>query len=73
MDADALDFGGVLGVGIEGVLCLPPLVAVAPIVAKFREVALILRRRSEQLLRVPLTTLDRRALQARLQEIGQEV
>jgi arsenate reductase len=41
--------------------------------AKFHEVALILRRRIEQFLRVPLATLDRRTLQARLQEIGQEV
>ena len=39
--------------------------------AKFYEVALILRRRIEQFLRLPLATLDRRALQARLQEIGQ--
>src|SRR4029434_11284140 len=41
--------------------------------AKFREVALILRRRIEQFLSLPLATLDRRTLQARLQEIGQEV
>ena len=40
--------------------------------AKFREVALILRRRIEQFLRVPLATLDRRTMQAKLQEIGQE-
>jgi arsenate reductase len=40
--------------------------------AKFREVALILRRRMEQLLRVPLATLDRRAMQAALTHIGQE-
>ena len=41
--------------------------------AKFREVALILCRRIEQFLRLPLATLDRRTLQARLQEIGQEI
>jgi arsenate reductase len=40
--------------------------------AKFREVALILRRRIEQFLRLPLATLDRRTMQAKLQEIGQE-
>ena len=40
--------------------------------AKFREVALILRRRIEQFLRVPLGTLDRRAIQAALRNIGQE-
>ena len=39
---------------------------------KFREVALILRRRIEQFLRLPLSTLDRRTMQAKLQEIGQE-
>jgi arsenate reductase len=40
--------------------------------AKFREVALILRQRIEQFLSLPLATLDRRTMQARLQEIGQE-
>jgi arsenate reductase len=39
---------------------------------KFREVALILRRRIEQFLRVPLATLDRRTMQAALTHIGQE-
>ena len=38
---------------------------------KFREVALILRRRIAQFLRLPLTTLDRMTIQAKLQEIGQ--
>jgi arsenate reductase len=40
--------------------------------AKFREVALILRRRIAQFLRVPLATLDRRAMQAALTSLGQE-
>jgi arsenate reductase len=40
--------------------------------AKFREVALILRRRIEQFLSLPLATLDRRTMQAKLQEIRQE-
>jgi len=40
---------------------------------KFREVALILRRRIEQFLSLPLATLDRRTMQAKLQEIGQQV
>ena len=39
---------------------------------KFREVALILRRRIEQFLCLPLATLDRRTIQAKLQEIGQQ-
>jgi arsenate reductase len=39
---------------------------------KFREVALLLRRRIELLLRLPLTQLDTMTLQARLQDIGQE-
>jgi arsenate reductase len=39
---------------------------------KFREVALILRRRIEQFLCLPLATLDRRTMQAKLQEIGQQ-
>jgi arsenate reductase (thioredoxin) len=39
---------------------------------KFREVALILRRRIEQFLRMPLATLDRRMMQAALTHIGQE-
>ena len=38
---------------------------------KFREVALILHRRIEQFLNLPLATLDRRTMQAKLQEIGQ--
>jgi arsenate reductase len=38
---------------------------------KFREVALILRQRIVRFLRVPLATLDRRSIQAALQEIGQ--
>jgi arsenate reductase len=38
---------------------------------KFREVALILRQRIERFLSVPLATLDRRMMQAKLQEIGQ--
>ena len=40
--------------------------------AKFREVALVLRRRIEQFLCLPLATLDRRTMQAKLQEIGQQ-
>ena len=40
--------------------------------AKFREVALILRRRIALLLRVPLATLDAMTIQTKLQEIGQE-
>jgi arsenate reductase len=39
---------------------------------KFREVALILRRRIEQFLRMPLATLDRRMMQVALTHIGQE-
>jgi arsenate reductase (thioredoxin) len=39
---------------------------------KFRDVALSLRRRIEQFLRLPLATLDRMTMQARLKEIGQE-
>jgi arsenate reductase len=39
--------------------------------AKFREVALILRRRIALLLRVPLATLDAMTIQTKLQEIGQ--
>jgi arsenate reductase len=39
---------------------------------KFRDVALILRRRTEQFLSLPLATLDRMTMQAKLQEIGQE-
>jgi arsenate reductase len=38
---------------------------------KFRDVALILLRRIEQFLRLPLATLDRMTMQAKLQEIGQ--
>src|SRR5215475_7015174 len=38
---------------------------------KFREVALILRQRIEHFLSLPLATLDRRTIQARLQVIGQ--
>jgi len=38
---------------------------------KFRDVALILRRRIEQFLRLPLATLDRMTMQAKLKEIGQ--
>jgi arsenate reductase len=38
---------------------------------KFHEVALILRRRIEHLLRLPLATLDRTTMQAKLKEIGQ--
>ena len=40
--------------------------------AKFREVALILRRRIALLLRLPLATLDAMTMQAKLKEIGQE-
>ena len=40
--------------------------------AKFREVALILRQRIEQFLSLPLATLDRRTVRAKLQEIGQQ-
>jgi arsenate reductase len=39
--------------------------------AKFREVALILRRRIALVLRVPLATLDAMTIQTKLQEIGQ--
>ena len=39
---------------------------------KFHEVALILRRRIEQFLCLPLVTLDRRTIQVKLQEIGQQ-
>jgi arsenate reductase len=39
--------------------------------AKFREVALILRRRIALLLRVPLATLDAMTRQTKLKEIGQ--
>jgi arsenate reductase len=38
---------------------------------KFHEVALILRQRIERLLRLPLATLDRMTMQAKLKEIGQ--
>jgi arsenate reductase len=38
---------------------------------KFHEVALRLRERIEQFLRLPLATLDRRTMQTKLQEIGQ--
>jgi arsenate reductase len=38
---------------------------------KFHEVALILRQRIEHLLRLPLATLDRMTVQAKLKEIGQ--
>ena len=38
---------------------------------KFREVALMLRRHIEQFLRLPLATLDRMTMLAKLQEIGQ--
>ena len=38
---------------------------------KFRDVALILRRRIEQFLSLPLATLDRMTMQAKLKEIGQ--
>jgi arsenate reductase len=38
---------------------------------KFRDVALILRRRIEQCLRLPLATLDRMTMQAALTNIGQ--
>jgi arsenate reductase len=38
---------------------------------KFREVALILRQRIERFLSLPFATLDRRTMQAKLQEIGQ--
>jgi arsenate reductase len=40
---------------------------------KFREVALILRQRIERFLSVPLVTIDKRAMQAKLKEIGQRV
>ena len=40
--------------------------------AKFREVALMLRQRFERLLSLPLATLDRMTVQAKLKEIGQE-
>ena len=39
---------------------------------KFREVALLLRQRIEQFLRLPLATRDRKTLQTRLHAIGQE-
>jgi arsenate reductase len=39
---------------------------------KFRDVALVLRRRIEQFLRLPLATLDRMTMQAALKDIGQE-
>ena len=39
---------------------------------KFRDVALTLRRRIEQFLRLPLATLDRMRMQAALTDIGQE-
>ena len=39
---------------------------------KFHEVALILRRRIEQFLCLPLATHDRRTKQVKLQEIGQQ-
>jgi arsenate reductase (thioredoxin) len=39
---------------------------------QFHDVALILRRRIEQFLRVPLATLDRMTMQSRLKDIGQE-
>jgi arsenate reductase len=38
---------------------------------KFHEVALILRQRIERLLSLPLATLDRTTMQAKLKEIGQ--
>jgi arsenate reductase (thioredoxin) len=38
---------------------------------KFREVALILRQRIERFLRLPLASLDRMTMQAKLHEIGQ--
>ena len=38
---------------------------------KFHEVALMLRRRIEQFLRLPLATLDSMTMQAKLHEIGQ--
>ena len=38
---------------------------------KFREVALLLRQRIEHFLRLPLATLDRRTMQAKLEAIGQ--
>jgi arsenate reductase len=38
---------------------------------KFHEVALMLRQRIERLLRLPLATLDRMTIQAKLKEIGQ--
>jgi len=38
---------------------------------KFREVAMILRQRIEHFLSLPLATLDRRAMQDKLQAIGQ--
>jgi arsenate reductase len=38
---------------------------------KFHEVALMLRQRIERLLRLPLATLDRMTMHAKLQEIGQ--
>ena len=38
---------------------------------KFHQVALMLRQRIEQFLRLPLATLDRMTIQATLQDIGQ--
>jgi arsenate reductase len=38
---------------------------------KFREVALMLRQRIERFLRLPLATLDRMTMHAKLKEIGQ--
>jgi len=38
---------------------------------KFRQVALLLRRRIEQFLSLPTPTLDRMTMQAKLQDIGQ--
>ena len=38
---------------------------------KFHEVALMLRQRIERFLRLPLATLDRMTMQAKLKEIGQ--
>lgn len=38
---------------------------------KFRQVALMLQRRIELFLRLPLATLDRMMIQAKLTDIGQ--
>ena len=38
---------------------------------KFHEVALMLRQRIERFVSLPLATLDRRTMQAKLEEIGQ--